>query len=286
MRKRVILGFCLLFFLFVCYLNWKYEVIALHPFAGSDDYDIRVMTWNIHASKDVSESKQRAIAGLIKAQNADLLLLNEFNKDNCGELYRDLSSVYSYSIEDYANNECGDIIFSKIPLDESGHIEIPVLGKSVPSISAIIKVAGREVFVTGVHLASNSGDGSAIITGVDSLLRIKSFKGRYRNKQRERNYSMMWVKCWLLEKRMPAIVMGDMNDFSCSSPMDSLKSVGMKDAWWEGGFGYGCTFHTGWMRLRIDHILYSKELKLESVNVVETNLSDHNLVVAGFSISK
>lgn len=259
-------------------------MIALHPFAGSDDYDIRVMTWNIHASKAVSESKQRAMARMIKEQNADFLLLNEFNKDQCELLYRELASVYRYTEEEYANKDCGDIFFSNIPLDESGHIEIPVLGKSVPSISAIIKVAGREVFVTGVHLVSNSGDGSAIISGVDSLLRIESFIGRYRNKQKERNYSMMWIKRWLLEKRLPAIVMGDMNDFSCSSPMDSLKAVGMKDAWWEGGFGYGATFHTGWMRLRIDHIFYSKELNLESVNVIETNLSDHNPVVAGFSI--
>ena len=261
-------------------------MIAFHPFAGSDDYDIRVMTWNIHASKDISKSKQRAIAGVIKEQNADFLLLNEFNKDQCELLYQELASVFRYSEEDNANKDCGDIFFSNIPLYESGHIEIPVLGKIVPSISTNIKVAGRDVFVTGVHLDSNSGDGSAIITGVDSLLRIKSFIGRYQDRQRDRNYSMMWVKRWLLEKRMPAIVMGDMNDFSCSSPMDSLKAVGMKDAWWEGGFGYGTTFHTGLMRLRIDHIFYSKELRLESVKLIETDLSDHNPVVAGFSISK
>jgi len=285
-KYKSIIGLCLVLLLVVCYLNWKLEVIAVHPLAYSDYYDIRVMTWNIHASKDISISKQRAIAGVIKEQNVDFLLLNEFNKDQCQQLYQELASVYRYSEEQYANRECGDIIFSKIALDESGHIEIPVIGKFVPSISATIQVAGREVFVTGVHLASNSGDGSAIISGVDSLLKIKSFIERYRSKQKERSYSMMWVKSWLQERHMPAIVMGDMNDFSCSRPMDSLKIVGMKDAWWEGGFGYGRTFHTGWMRLRIDHILYSKELKLENVKVIDTDLSDHNPVVAGFSISK
>lgn len=261
-------------------------MIAIHPFRSEGQAELKVMTWNIHASKDIPQNKQLAIAGVIKVQKADFLLLNEFNKDQCELLYQELASVYRYSEEEYANNDCGDIFFSNLPLYESGHIEIPVLGKIVPSISAIIKVAGREIFVTGVHLVSNSGDGSAIITGVDSLLRIKSFIGRYRDRQEERNYSMMWVKRWLLEKRLPAIVMGDMNDFSCSSPMNSLKAVGMKDAWWEGGFGYGATFHTGWMRLRIDHVFYSKELKLESVKVIETNLSDHNPIVAGFSLLK
>lgn len=285
-KNKSIIGLCLVLLLVVCYLNWKFEVIAVHPFAGSDDYDIRVMTWNIHASKAIPISKQRAIARLIKEQNVDFLLLNEFNKDHCKQLYQELASVYRYSEEQYANRECGDIIFSKIALVEIGHIEIPVLGKSVPSISATIQVAGREVFVTGVHLEPNSGDGSAIITGIDSLLKIKKFFGRYRDRQKERKYSMMWVKGWIQARHMPTIVMGDMNDFSCSQPMDSLKVVGMKDAWWEGGFGYGCTFHTGWMCLRIDHILYSNELKLQSIKVIDTDLSDHNPLVAGFSISK
>jgi endonuclease/exonuclease/phosphatase (EEP) superfamily protein YafD len=78
--------------------------------------------------------------------------------------------------------------------------------------------------------------------------------------------------------------MGDMNDFNRSAPLDTLTGGGLKDSWLEGGFGYGATFHKGWMRLRIDHILHSKELNLESIEVIETKLSDHNPVVAGFSL--
>lgn len=52
----------------------------------------------------------------------------------------------------------------------------------------------------------------------------------------------------------------------------------------KGGNGYGCTFHDGWLQLRIDHILHSKGLNLESIKVIDTDLSDHNAVVAGFSI--
>ena len=140
MKYKIVIGIFLSLLLIVSYFNWKYEVIAVHPFAGSDDYDIRVMTWNIHAAKDMSKSRQRAIAGVIKAQNADYLLLNEFNIAQCEFLHQELASVYKYSEEVYANMDCGVIIFSNIPLGESGHIKIPVLGKSVPSISAIIKV--------------------------------------------------------------------------------------------------------------------------------------------------
>jgi endonuclease/exonuclease/phosphatase (EEP) superfamily protein YafD len=78
--------------------------------------------------------------------------------------------------------------------------------------------------------------------------------------------------------------MGDMNDFNVSAPMDSLKDAGMKNAWWEGGFGYGATYHEGWLRLRIDHIYYNDKLRLKDVKVVKTDLSVHNILIADFSV--
>ena len=65
-----------------------------------------------------------------------------------------------------------------------------------------------------------------------------------------------------------------------------LRSCGLKDSWWEGGNGYGATFHDGMMRLRIDHVLHSDKLKLQNIKVIDTNLSDHNPVVAGFCVNK
>jgi len=64
-----------------------------------------------------------------------------------------------------------------------------------------------------------------------------------------------------------------------------LKDAGLKNAWWEGGFGYGATFKQGWMRLRIDHIYYNDKLELKNIKVVETELSDHNMLVADFSLA-
>lgn len=58
-----------------------------------------------------------------------------------------------------------------------------------------------------------------------------------------------------LSESLPTIVMGDMNDFSGMSPLKTLKSADLKDAWWEGGKGLGPTFHEGWMHFRLDHIL-------------------------------
>ena len=86
-----------------------------------------------------------------------------------------------------------------------------------------------------------------------------------------------------LQSSHPVIIMGDMNDFNRSALLDTFAINGFRDSWWEGGNGYGHTFHSGWMRLRIDHILHSEQLVLKSIKVIGTNLSDHNPVVAGIS---
>ena len=86
------------------------------------------------------------------------------------------------------------------------------------------------------------------------------------------------------DEKGPIIVVGDFNDVSGSYTLSCIKDIGLSDAWWEGGFGYGTTFHNKWLRLRLDHILYPKDkLKLQSVKVINSDLSDHNALIADFS---
>ena len=90
-----------------------------------------------------------------------------------------------------------------------------------------------------------------------------------------------------MNEQRPLIVMGDMNDVSGSTPINRIKKAGLKDAWWEGGCGYGATFHGKGLRLRIDHILYDyKGLELVGVKVIGNDLSDHNALIARFRINK
>ena len=56
----------------------------------------------------------------------------------------------------------------------------------------------------------------------------------------------------------------------------------LKDAWWEGGNGFGWTYFGWHLRLRLDHILYSDELELVDVKVIDSDLSDHKPLMARF----
>ena len=274
------LAVCLLLVLSTSYFNRKYEVMALTPFHSGTQHDLSVMTWNIHCP-DVSEGeKQRRIAALILKEDAEIVLLNEFTMDSCRVIDSLMSMRYPYTNDARARGKTGDIFYSKIPLAESGKFKFKGFRKTVYSK---INIGADSVYIFGCHLAGNNSKGQIEIDDADSLQKVKTFWGRYRRAQEKRNGHAHLLKEIIMENSLPMIVMGDMNDFQHSAPMDSLRDAGMKNAWWEGGDGYGATYHQGLLRLRIDHIYYNEKLKLESIKVIETKLSDHNPVVAGFS---
>ena len=298
-KYKTVIRICLALLLAAFYLNWEFEVIAFHPFKSDGQHDLKVMTWNVHCAMGADSVRQKRIAELILKEDADFILLNEYNQDSCSVIDSHLKKKYPFTEESLSHKKCGDIFYSKHELHNSCRFYIRQLKrfqlelggevyperlrlKSPPAIVANIIIGKATIRVLGTHFMSNNSEESTAIGDGG----FKNSYDRYKKAQEKRIYDSHWIKEAVIEDNRPIIVMGDMNDFNCSVPLDTLASCGLMDAWWEGGNGYGHTFHYGWMRLRIDHILHSKELKLQSIKVIETDLSDHNPVVAGFSISK
>lgn len=299
--KRILLVFFIAILGTAISFNLRFEFIAFHPFFGSDDADLKVMTWNVHCPQGADNVRQRQIAEVILQEDADIVLLNEFYQDTCVVLDSMLKIKYKYTEEYQSHRKCGDIFYSKWKIGSSGHQSLRELwkarigkddekypdslkGKSISAIKATIAVGKDSVMILGCHWTSNSGDGSGIVNGVDSLKKIESFYSRYKEKQEHRTFQAKWTAELINGSECPVIFMGDMNDFGRSLPLDILRCANMQDAWWEGGTGYGCTFHTGWMRLRIDHILHTNDLMLVNIKVIDTNVSDHNPIVACFNL--
>lgn len=299
-KRRTAIFLCSFFVIVAVVLNHKYEIIAFHPFFGSDYGNLKVMTWNVHCPDGADSVRQQRIAELILQEDADFVLLNEFNQDSCLVLDSMLRTKYAFTEEYQSHQKCGDIFYSKRKMSRSGRTRIfdikyffeaglesypdSLRGRSIQAIKATVSVGCDSVQFFGMHLLSNSGDGSMIVNGLDSLKKIDSFYHRYKTVRIKRSEQVHWIKEVIMESKHPVIAMGDMNDFNCSAPLDSFVSAGLTDAWWEGGNGYGCTFHSGWMLLRIDHIMHSDVLELTGVKVIPTDLSDHNPVVASFKI--
>lgn len=262
-------------------VNTKYCVFAFNISGGIGSHQFRVLTWNICGATINSKEELEDIARLIIAQDADFIQLNEFTLDSCSVIDSLLSEHYPYKEDVNAKKTAGDILYSKIQFAESGKLD-----RVIPNgIYSKMSIGQDTLLVLGCHLLGNNREGQIGIDDADSLRMVKTFWGRYRHAQENRKESASYLKKTIMESSLPIIVMGDMNDFNASAPMDSLRDVGMKNAWWEGGFGYGATYHEGWLRLRIDHIYYNEKLKLKGVKVVKTDLSDHNILVADFEFA-
>lgn len=272
---------CLVIVVALLWGNVKYNIFAFNIIGKSSDHQFRVLTWNICCAIIENQAEQEDIARLIIAQDADFVLLNEFTLDSCLIVDSLLGKHYPYRVDANAKIKAGDVFYSKVQLVESGKIN-SVIPNGIYSKMCIGK---DSLYVMGCHLPGNNYEGQIEIDDADSLRMVKTFWGRYRHAQEKRKESAKYLKKTILESSLPIIVMGDMNDFNASAPMDSLRDVGMKNAWWEGGFGYGATYHEGWLRLRIDHIYYNEKLELKDVKVVKTDLSDHNILIADFSIN-
>lgn len=263
------------------WLNIKYKAIAFHIYNANGERQFRVLTWNICGSSIEDKEKQEKIARLIIAQNADIVQLNEFGMNYFKVIDSIMSASYPYKEYIGAQVQAGDVLYSNKPIVESG-----LLNTDISQVIYLKTYFGKDsLYLLGCHLSGNNREGKIEIDDADSLGRVKTFWHHYRNAQEKRKEHIHFLKNAILESSLPMIVMGDMNDFNHSAPMDSLKDAGMKNAWWEGGLGYGTTFHDGWLRLRIDHIYYNERLCLKNVKVVNTDLSDHNILLADFAFN-
>jgi len=171
------------------------------------------------------------------------------------------SGVY----KQYYRSKSNCVFYSKYEIDSIKGIDTQTSkGKSAKNNIVHVFHPRGIVTIVGCHLSSSRKD---IIRG-------------FRNRALEAD-SIYEALC---EEKSPTIVMGDLNDVSGSYTISRIKDAGLSDAWWEGGFGYGTTFHNRWVRLRLDHILYTKDrLKLNKIKVLDSELSDHNALMANFS---
>lgn len=87
----------------------------------------------------------------------------------------------------------------------------------------------------------------------------------------------------LEKKDAPIILAGDFNDWSGSYCMNTIRDGKYRDAWREGGLGFGITFDVWHLTLRLDHILFSSHFKLENVYIEKSKFSDHYPLICDLS---
>lgn len=254
--------------------------------------ELKVLSFNCNLSikHENREEKRSKIRDFVNEQDADVVFLTENFINTDDSLWLMMQEAFPYRIEE--KNSVGNSLYSKYPiLCDTIYKE---KGKGYGISCSRIDVRGKRVEVIGVHLSSNNyNEQGEYMTpdSVESSEQAKTYLGNIVTASRCRaNEASLIVNfidsISISNKPIPTIVMGDFNDVYGSPTLNTLcKGAGrFKDAWWEGGCGYGATIHHP-LPFRIDHILYNEGLKLRRIKKVSAKgLSDHDALVATFSI--
>jgi endonuclease/exonuclease/phosphatase (EEP) superfamily protein YafD len=221
-----------------------------------DGFQLKVMSYNVWREN----SNIHAIAEVIRKQKPDLILLQEIHRDTLRALSAELNDLYLN--EPYVTFEERKLqaMISSFPLKrlDAGHEK----GRAQ---KAIVSTPGGAITVLNVHPS----------------------RGRW---QRRHKQMINLITDDIADEDNPLILGGDFNTTDQSQTY-RLFSPLLKNAHWQGGWGFGFTYPTPAVKLlariplpplvRIDHIFHSKHfLTRKASTLPDSGGSDHFPVIA------
>ena len=276
---------------------------------------VRVLSYNICAKAEYTAIHGEEFIDYIKSLDADILILPEDNPGSSNEFDDAMKAYYPYNAQQLEDGKehVGERTFhSRYPLKnlkiykmdmdrmvrehpEVDSLRVFELGKQLTIFEVEADIKGQPVTVLHLHLRSNRVD-------------INNLEGDGRKQKVHQLYDNLYfayvyrdVESQIIADSLqncpnPLIICGDFNDLSGSVAMRRIQSCRennihsahrdrLKNAWWEGGSGLGFTFADQHLRLRLDHILYSKEFDLVDVTIPKVHYSDHRPVIADFEFN-
>ena len=226
--------------------------------------ELKVVSFNIGGGGSEEELKL-----LVKYIKPDILLLQEASGINLTEFFSD----------DYVS-ECisGLCILSKYPFHRTRTLDRKLFGGwgQFAAFYRIITPNGQ-LSLANIHLETPR----SVLMGVvyrhfDQVLAEKIED----NRQFEVDLINLWAN-----KQQNVVVVGDFNmpsdeNLFRQSFSNLHNAVDIK------GFGYNDTKYTSWFGVRIDHILYSSDMHLVDIEVVELLKGDHQPLMAVLRMGK
>jgi len=144
-----------------------------------------------------------------------------------------------------------------------------------------ILVQSKTLRVYAAHLTSMSlwpntknEAGVEYLKGDSTQIKAKTIAGKLLMFGKSHAGEAEILKSHMNKSPYPILFSGDLNSVP-SSYIYSHLSSGLNDIFIQKGFGIGGTYNMVFPRIRIDVVLYSKQLKLVQFKRVGTDLSDH-----------
>ena len=237
----------------------------------------KVFTFNINGEHEACSATERL--NFILSQDADIVFLAEDFYGICKEVDSVLKVSYPYSTYDY---NLSHYFYSKFSLSTSARLAENIDDRACV-VKTVAKIGSDSILLVGCHLSSNNYTKDYIdVRSLPFSEKMGAYVESIQNASQMRVQEAQAI-CDNLSG-YKTLVMGDMNDV-CGAPcMRVFEKAGLKNAWWESGFGYGATIHEP-LPYRIDHLMYGNGLKLKGIEkVCSKGLSDHDALVAEFEI--
>lgn len=271
-------------------VNWHFQTNPLNLTHDHDaDRELKVLSFNCNLSPKDEDFGERCVGviRLIREQNADVVFLTENFIMREDSLWLKIRNLYPYRSE--WKNSVGNRLYSKYPIERDTLFKDNQMAYGITCCE--IDAWGKKVEIIGVHLSSNNYNEQMEYMTPDSVEnseQAKTYLGNIvtasRYRANEASLIVNFIECIKSNKPIPTIVMGDFNDVCGSPTLEIFENAGFKDAWWEGGFGYGATIHHP-LPFRIDHIMYNDKLMLKSIKKIDANgISDHDALLGHFII--
>ena len=285
-------------------INWWTGTIPLNLFhyANTDDRDLRVAAYNIDCLGwgEKHEGWEEELVTFIEETDADILFLSEFQYHNFGGYTHLLDTITTTKFfRQVVDVKYGrkDVVYSKYPISDFHRIDInPKFCKSdslykeitvdyyqrlLPMIYQMkVNVRGKDVQVVCCHLASNE------FNVAKKMMKEKGIGGFWNNLSKGYIYREVEAKSIVdaLDKSMPTILIGDLNDINGSPTLNILKNACLQDAWWQTGTGYGHTYYKQGLYFRLDHVMVSKDMEVANVAIQKCKASDHYPIVVDLKL--
>ena len=288
-RRSRMAGLLLVMLLPAVFLIGKY-----YQYKGTEterEPSLKIVSYNVGLFAHGNRGADRltladSVASFLRRTDADIICLQEFylpNTQNMDAWFRDHFPDYraEYYVLTGENGHAGNVTLSRRPVLYKGKLDFE---KSTNlALHTDIQLDSTVLRFYNCHFESYNISLSGLIHSLrhrdDEVVEDTGRKMRRSITQRPKQVDA--VMSDVDECPVRSVVLGDFNDNPLSYTVHRL-SRGRSDSFVKAGKGFGATFRSLWPLLRIDYILYPRDLEAVTCDVPRVKYSDHYPVIATY----
>ena len=287
-RRSRMSGFLLVMLLPAVFLIGKYyQFKAPEP---EREPTLKIVSWNVGLFAHGNMGDRRlvladSVAAFLRRTDADVICLQEFhlpNTLNMDAWFRDRFPGYTayYYVLTGESGHAGNVTLSRRPVLYKGKIDFD--RSTNLALHTDIQLDSSVLRFYNCHFESYNISLSGLVHPDNMNEEAMEKTGRkMRRSITQRPRQVEEVMKDVDECPVRSVVLGDFNDNPLSYTVYRL-SRGRLDTFVQAGKGFGATFRHLWPLLRIDYILYPRDLHAVSYEVPKTKYSDHYPVIATY----